>query len=82
MMNRTKQNQSVHNINKNYIYNRKINKIIIIIIANLLFFLQTKCHQYWPSSGSISYNDFTITMVDQQVLAYYTIRTFVLNMVS
>lgn len=43
---------------------------------------QTKCHQYWPTTGSISYNDLTITMVDQQTLAYYTIRTFIMNMVS
>ena len=38
--------------------------------------LQVKCHQYWPESGSLGLDDITVTLIDTQELAYYTIRTF------
>ena len=38
--------------------------------------LQAKCHQYWPEAGSVSFGDLTVTILEVQELAYYTIRTF------
>ena len=35
-----------------------------------------KCHQYWPETGSLGLGDITISIIDTQELAYYTIRTF------
>ena len=37
---------------------------------------QAKCHQYWPEAGSVSFGDLTVTILEVQELAYYTIRTF------
>ena len=44
--------------------------------------LQTKCHQYWPEVGSMNMGDITITLIEVQDLAYYTIRTFRVTRVS
>jgi len=38
--------------------------------------VQTKCHQYWPEVGSMNMGDLTISLIEVQHLAYYTIRTF------
>lgn len=37
---------------------------------------RVKCVQYWPSHDSVSYHGITITALDVQELAYYSIRTF------
>ena len=42
---------------------------------------QVKCHQYWPETGSLGLDDMTVTVIDTQDLAYYSIRTFRLSMV-
>ena len=39
---------------------------------------QTKCHPYWPElvDGTLTLKDMTISPIDVQTLAYYTVRTF------
>ena len=43
---------------------------------------QAKCHQYWPEAGSVSFGELTVTIIDTQELAYYSIRTFRMNRVN
>ena len=35
-----------------------------------------KCEQYWPDKGSQIYGDLRVTTVREDVLAFYTLRTF------
>ena len=44
--------------------------------------MQVKCHQYWPETGSLGLDDITVSVIDTQELAYYTIRTFRVMKVS
>ena len=43
---------------------------------------QAKCHQYWPEVGSLNLGDITVTLIEVQQLAYYTVRTFRMSRVS
>jgi netrin-G3 ligand len=52
----------------------------IIMLTNCVEKGRPKCHQYWPQSGSMTVGELTITIIDQQTLSYYTIRTFKMNM--
>lgn len=54
----------------------------LAVLPAVLFTLQAKCHQYWPEAGSVSFGDLTVTIIEVQELAYYTIRTFRMNRVS
>jgi hypothetical protein len=38
-----------------------------------------KCHQYWPSTGSMEYGQFVVTLLEEIELTDYTIRTFTLS---
>ena len=38
--------------------------------------MKVKCDQYWPESGVGNYGDIDVTMVREDVLAFYTLRTF------
>ncbi|XP_064386420.1 receptor-type tyrosine-protein phosphatase kappa-like [Halichondria panicea] len=51
---------------------------IIVMLTNVMENNKTKCQQYWPDSGSVSYGPFTVTITDQQVLADYTVRNLLL----
>jgi protein tyrosine phosphatase len=48
----------------------------IIMLTNLTEKGRVKCHQYWPETGSLGLGDITVSVIDTQELAYYTIRTF------
>ena len=37
--------------------------------------MQVKCHQYWPQVGSVSYGNFTVTLIDSMEVANYCVRT-------
>ena len=37
---------------------------------------RVKCEQYWPDKGSQIYGDLLVTTVKEDVLAFYTLRTF------
>ena len=47
----------------------------IVMITNLVEGKKTKCEQYWPSSGSLDFGQFHVTITDQLILADYTVRT-------
>ena len=34
------------------------------------------CDQYWPEKGTVLYGDISVTSVRDDVLAFYTLRTF------
>ena len=46
--------------------------------------LQPKCHQYWPDkvNGSSTFGNISVTFVQEEVLAEYTIRNLVIKMVQ
>ena len=41
-----------------------------------------KCDQYWPECGAGNYGEITVTTVREDVLAFYTLRTFSLEQVT
>ena len=41
-----------------------------------------KCEQYWPEYGVGNYGDIDVTIVREDVLAFYTLRTFTVTQVS
>ena len=45
--------------------------------------LQPKCHQYWPEkmNGSSTYGNVSVTLLQEEILAEYTIRNLSLKMV-
>ena len=55
---------------------------VVAMVTNLKENNKTKCHQYWPESGSKSYGPFTVTITDQQVYADYTVRILQLQVRS
>lgn len=48
----------------------------IAMVTNLSEGRQKMCEQYWPTTGSAEYGPFMITLVETQVFADYTIRSF------
>ena len=46
--------------------------------------LQPKCQQYWPDkvNGSSTYGNVSVTLLQEEVLAEYTIRSLTLKMVQ
>ena len=52
---------------------------VIVMITNLRENNKRKCDQYWPEGGSMNYGPFKITLIEQEVLADYVIRTLLVN---
>jgi len=48
----------------------------IVMMTKLEERARIKCDQYWPSRGSETYGNITVTITDVQELATYSIRTF------
>ena len=48
----------------------------IAMLTNLMEGRQRKCEQYWPESGSAEYGPFMVSLIEEQIFADYTIRTF------
>ena len=44
------------------------------MITNLEEGGKAKCQQYWPDSGTRNFGPFQVSMVDERILADYTIR--------
>ena len=47
-----------------------------------MIILQIKCHQYWPSYGSATYDSFKVTLKSVETLAEYSIRVFTVEQVQ
>ena len=52
---------------------------IIVMVTNVMEGTRIKCQQYWPESGKQQFGPFHVTITDQQILADYTIRTFLVS---
>ena len=68
-----------------YIYN--LNHFIVFVHIWEYFStptLQPKCHQYWPDkvNGSFTYGNVSVTFLQEEVFAEYTIRSLALKMVN
>jgi len=48
----------------------------IVMMTKLEERARIKCDQYWPSRGSDTYGNITVSITDVQELATYSIRTF------
>ena len=46
--------------------------------------LQPKCQQYWPDgvNKSCTYGNISVTLIQEEILAEYTIRTLAVKMVN
>lgn len=49
----------------------------------IILILQPKCHQYWPDkvNSSSTYGNVSVMLLQEEVLAEYTIRSLSLKMV-
>ncbi len=52
------------------------NTHVIVMITHLFEAGKSKCDLYWPEAGGQTYGDVAITIVREDVLASYTLRTF------
>ncbi|GAA54688.1 receptor-type tyrosine-protein phosphatase S [Clonorchis sinensis] len=55
------------------------NSIIIVALTDLIEQAERRCDQYWPNTGSYQYGDITVTQLETTDLAYYVVRTFVVQ---
>lgn len=56
------------------VHDFRISTLLIPTSPSLSF--QPKCDLYWPDSGTERFGDFEVTNVREDVLAFYTLRTF------
>jgi tyrosine-protein phosphatase non-receptor type 4 len=62
---------------------RMVNDQFLFSNIRSFFFLQTKCHQYWPElHQTITYGCYQITCIDKENFCDYEKRIFQLNQVS
>ncbi|CAI8052760.1 Receptor-type tyrosine-protein phosphatase alpha [Geodia barretti] len=54
----------------------------IVMITNLVEGTKIKCHQYWPDKDSARFGPFEVSLIDQQTLADYTVRTLIVQLVG
>lgn len=52
---------------------------IIVMITNLVERGRRKCDMYWPKDGTETYGVIQVRFVSEQVMATYTVRTFVMR---
>ena len=52
------------------------NSATIVMLTRLEERSRVKCDQYWPSRGTSTYGNISVTLDDTLELAHYTIRTF------
>ena len=51
----------------------------IVMITNLVEGTKIKCHQYWPDKDSTKFGPFEVSLIDQQILADYTVRILIVQ---
>jgi len=54
----------------------------IVMMTKLEERTRIKCDQYWPTRGTDTYGNITVTVADVHELATYCVRTFHVNHVS
>ena len=54
----------------------------IVMLTNCEEGGRVKCEQYWPESGNKNYGPFQVIITDKQILADYTVRSFVVTVSS
>ena len=54
----------------------------IVMVAKLKEVNQSKCHQYWPVTGTKSFGPFEVSITDQEILADYTTRNLSVEVYS
>ena len=47
----------------------------VVMVTNVMEGGKTKCEQYWPSSGTQTFDPFTISVTSETTLPDFTIRT-------
>ncbi|ODN02995.1 Tyrosine-protein phosphatase Lar [Orchesella cincta] len=57
----------------------EVNTATIIMMTRLEERARVKCDQYWPTRGSETYGDITVTLREVQELAFYCIRSFLVR---
>lgn len=53
--------------------------VIIVMITNLIERGRRKCDMYWPREGTEIYGVISVTLLEENVLATYTVRTFAIK---
>ena len=72
--------QSTQNLFWQMVFEQKVK--IIVMITHLYEGGKVKCDQYWPEAGTANYGDINVTTVREDVLAFYTLRTFTLELLT
>ena len=49
---------------------------VIVMITNLVERGRRKCDMYWPKEGTATYGHIDVTLVKEDIMANYTVRTF------
>merc|ERR1719334_1449331 len=52
---------------------------VVVMITNLVERGRRKCDMYWPKEGTMTYGHIDVTMVKEDIMANYTVRTLKLK---
>ena len=61
---------------------RKVGRLAVLVCADVIvcLSLQEVCYQYWPSSGTQTYGEFTAEILGEEMFQGFCVRSFgVLN---
>ena len=72
--------QSTQNLFWRMVFEQNVK--VIVMITHLYEGGKVKCDQYWPEAGTGNYGEINVTTVREDVLAFYTLRTFSLELVT
>ena len=72
--------RNTHNIFWKMVYEQDVR--IIVMISHLQEGGKVMCDQYWPEKGNVIYGDISVTSVRDDVLAFYTLRTFNIEQIA
>jgi protein tyrosine phosphatase len=56
------------------VYDRKCG--VVVMLCDLVETGKETCHQYWPSSGSLTVGEFTVELIQEEKLSGFSIRNF------
>jgi len=55
------------------------NVYVVVMITNLVERGRSKCHKYWPVEGTMTHGNIDVTIVKEDIMAHFTIRTLKLK---